>query len=60
MRAKVVIAFNSTTNENGYMVMIQESKGKKYNKGLLVKGEAFYTTNKKEANKIVKEFNNNI
>ena len=59
MRAKVVSAAKGGSVEKGYMIMIQESKGKKYNKGLVVNNEAFYTTDKQEANDVCREFNLN-
>lgn len=59
MKAKVVDAYNDSSRETGYMIMIQESKGKKYNKGLKINGTPFYTTDKQKANQVCKDFNNN-
>ena len=60
MKAKKVDAYNDSSKEKGYMIMIQESKGKRYSKGLVdLDGKPFFTTDEQEAKWMVKEFNKN-
>ena len=59
MRGKVVDAYNKSSKEDCYMIMIQEGKGKRYNKGLKLNDIKFFTTDKEYANEICRKFNNN-
>lgn len=59
MRGKVVDAYNKSSKEDCYMIMIQESKGKRYNKGLKLNDVPFYTTDKQKADEICRKFNDN-
>ncbi len=59
MKAKIVDAYNDSSKEKGYMIMIQKSKGKRYSSPLSVNGEGFFTTDKQEAKEMIEEFNQN-
>jgi len=59
MKAKKVDAYNDSSKEKGYMIMIQESKGKRYNRPLSINGEGFFTTDEQEAENTVYDFNQN-
>ena len=57
MKARVVKGWDSSSNEDGYMIQIKEKGKRNYEKTLFENKVPYWTTDKKEANTRCKEFN---